>query len=218
MNAKAAMTAFHDNPAIKAKYLARLAAHEAADEIIHGKYWENGKGCAVGCTIHGSDHEKYESELGIPQGLARLEDSLFEGQPKGEAKTFPRRFLEAAKPGADLSRVQWLFLHWLLTEGVAGRDHPLVRDVIKQCANVLVPLAKGEKVDESAARSAARSAESAAWSAACSAESAAKSAARSAESAAWSAAWSAASAAWSAATSAAYKRMADKLLILIAEA
>jgi len=44
------MIAFHGKPEIKEQYLARVRAHAAADEIIHGKYWEGGKGCAIGCT------------------------------------------------------------------------------------------------------------------------------------------------------------------------
>ena len=54
------MEAFHNDPSIKEKYLTRVQAHYKADEIIQGKYWENGKGCAVGCTIHSSDHKNYE--------------------------------------------------------------------------------------------------------------------------------------------------------------
>ena len=191
------MLAFHCDPKIKRKYLARVLAHAKADEIIRGKYWEDGKGCAVGCTIHSPNHDAYETELGIPIALARLEDTLFEGQSNGKAKTFPARFLAAINPGADLSRVHWQFLHWLLTEELAARDHPLVAAAIKQCADVLVPLTKGMPVDRSA-RASARAA-------------AAESAARaSAESAAW-AAESAASAA-----SSAYARMADKLIELLA--
>jgi hypothetical protein len=236
------MLAFHGDPNIKAKYLERVRLHAAADEIIHGKYWGGGKGCAVGCTIHGSNHAAYEKELGIPIALARLEDTLFEGMTNGHSKEFPERFLQAAKVGADLSRVQWHFLYWLLTEELAGRNHDLVRDAVAQCANVIAPLTKGEPIDVNAAVSAARSAaasaesavsaavsaaESAAWSAAVSAaESAAWSAAASAVSAAGSAAWSAESAARSAAWSAwsaaereqAYYRMAEKLLGLMASA
>src|ERR1700674_5587214 len=110
------LLAFHGDPAIKRKYLHRVRAHAAADEIIHGTYWERGKGCAVGCTIHGSNHGTYETELGIPVILARLEDRLFEGMANGDSKAFPARFLAAITPGADLSRVGWQFLYWLLTE------------------------------------------------------------------------------------------------------
>ena len=40
------MLSFHNDPAIKEKYLARLRDHYAADEIVKGHYWENGTGCA----------------------------------------------------------------------------------------------------------------------------------------------------------------------------
>lgn len=83
------MKAFHNDPKIKAKYLKRVRAHAKADEIVKGRYWEDGKGCAVGCTIHSSNHSAYETELGIPRILARLEDTLFENLPNVLAKTWP---------------------------------------------------------------------------------------------------------------------------------
>jgi hypothetical protein len=148
------LRAYHGDLKIKRKYLSRVRAHAKADEIIHGKYWENGKGCAVGCTIHGSNHSEYETALGIPTVLARLEDTLFEGQSNGKAKTFPARFLSAIKPGADLSLVSWKFLHWLLTEELAGRDHPRVSAVVKQCADAIEPLTKTHHVDKKATNTA----------------------------------------------------------------
>jgi hypothetical protein len=210
------MLAYHDNPATKDAILAQLQGHYDADELIKGVYWEGGKGCAVGCTVHSEDHAQYEPRFGIPQALARLEDRIFEGLPNGRAKEWPLRFMRAIKPGTDLSLVQWKFLHWLMTDATVnpGIDHPLVRDAVTGVAVLLAAWSKGDPIDESArsaARSAAWSAESAAWSAAWSAVSAAWSAAWSAESAAWSAAWSARSAAWSAA----YERMADKLIELL---
>ena len=72
------MLAFHGQAKVKAKYLARVHAHRQADEIVKGKYWSEGKGCAVGCTIHGSDHGRYETELGIPRSIAHIQDRLFE--------------------------------------------------------------------------------------------------------------------------------------------
>lgn len=103
------MKSFHNNPTIKAKYLERITAHEKADEIVKGIYWEEGKGCAVGCTVEKSDgtqHSSFETELGLPEWLARLEDTIFEGLPNEEAKTFPRRFLEAINVGSDLTAVK----------------------------------------------------------------------------------------------------------------
>ena len=114
------MLAFHSQPAIKAKYLERVRMHKKADAIIKGQYWEDGKGCAIGCTLHSSNHLAYETELGIPVQLAYLEDDIFENLPNGHAKEFPERFLKAINPGADLSRVVNKFLVWLLVDGVSG--------------------------------------------------------------------------------------------------
>jgi len=149
------MQAFHNDPAIKQKYLDRVAAHRVADELIKGQGWLEGKGCAIGCTLEAYDHSRYPTELGIPEMLAHIEDCIFEGLPNGDAQAWPERFLSAIEPGADLSLVGWKFLHWLLTDNLIGAyDHELVRDAVQQCAAVLEPLTRGERVDEAAARSA----------------------------------------------------------------
>ena len=118
------MLAYHNSGAkgiaLKKVYVQRVKMHIELDEIIHGRYWENGKGCAVGCTIHGSDHSAYERELGIPRILARLEDRIFEGMRNGDSKEFPLRFLSAIEPGADLSLVWYQFAHWLLVDPEDG--------------------------------------------------------------------------------------------------
>jgi hypothetical protein len=80
------MQAFLNKKSIKTKYVKRLQQHYKQDQIIKGQYWENGKGCAVGCTVHSDSHNCYEIELGIPEWIARLEDTLFEGMPNEEAK------------------------------------------------------------------------------------------------------------------------------------
>jgi hypothetical protein len=161
------MKAYHDNPAIKSSILDVLAEHRVADELVKGQYWENGKGCAVGCTVKSSDHMAYETKFGIPVMLARFEDRIFEGLPNEKAMLWPERFMSAIKPGADLSLVGWKFQWWLLTDESVnpGINHPLVKEAVKLCADALYPLTKGQPVDVSAA--------SAAWSAAWSAESAA---------------------------------------------
>ena len=114
------MLAFLNDPAVKRTYLARVKAHAKADEIRHGYYWEHGKGCAVGCTIHGSDHSKYETELGIPRILAKLEDVLFERMNNGHAKEFPLQFLSAIQVGADLSNVWNQYAQWMLLDPEYG--------------------------------------------------------------------------------------------------
>ena len=229
------LIAYKNNPEVKAKVLAQLEAHRAADQIVKGQYWEHGKGCAVGCTVHSDDHMAYERRFGIPVMLARLEDCIFEGLPNERALDWPLQFMAAIKPGQDLSLVGWKFQHWLLTDEKVnpGINHPLVCEAVKACADVLAPLIKGNPVDGSAARSAAESARSAAesarsavWSAAVSARSAASASsassavsaaesARSAESAAESARSARSAESASSASSAAYVLMADKLIELI---
>ena len=114
------MEAFHNDSLIKEKYITRLQAHYQADEIIKGQYWKNGKGCAVGCTIHSSNHEEYESKLGIPKDIAHLQDLIFEGLPNKLAKQFPLEFLSSINVGADLKNVKNLFTIWLLTDQKYG--------------------------------------------------------------------------------------------------
>lgn len=109
------LVAFKGKAAVKEKYLARVQRHYDADEITQGIYWENGKGCAVGCTMEqGGDgvHQAMEDTLGIPKELAYLEDRLFEELKNDDAKEFPLRFLKAIKPGADLSLVVAKFVVW----------------------------------------------------------------------------------------------------------
>jgi len=114
------LLAFHSDPKIKEKYLNRLKEHHAADEIIKGQYWNKGKGCAVGCTIHSGKHKNYETELGIPKILARLEDVIFENLPNKNAQVWPIDFLSAIEPGSDLSMVWPKFALWLLIDPEFG--------------------------------------------------------------------------------------------------
>jgi len=128
------MKAFHNNPLTKVKYINRLKDHYEADEIIKGTYWEKGKGCAVGCTVHSWNHLSYETELGIPQVLARLEDEIFEGLPNKLAKEFPLQFLSAINVGADLAKVWNYFAIWLFTDAEYGmlqfaKNKKVVQDI-----------------------------------------------------------------------------------------
>jgi hypothetical protein len=110
------LVAFHGKQETKTKFLERVRAHREADELIKGIYWEKGKGCAVGCTVHSDDHGAYEKQLGIPRVLARLEDGLFEALPNGDAMLWPERFLSAIQPGADLSLIWPRFAVWMLVD------------------------------------------------------------------------------------------------------
>ncbi len=118
------MIAFHNDPTIKDRLLANLTAHAKADSLVHGHYWQGGKGCAIACTLVDFDkdaarqgsHGAYEKHFGIPRIIARLEDRIFEGLKNGKAKEWPLRFTQAIQPGADLSMVWPRFALWMLTE------------------------------------------------------------------------------------------------------
>lgn len=224
------MKSFHNNPKIKAKYLRRVNNHFKADQIVKGSYWENGKGCAVGCTIHSDQHKNYETELGVPEWLARLEDTIFEGLPNDLAKTWPGEFLKAIPIGKDLNSIRSEYVSFVLRSNYENFDvlkYSHIKDIIETCANLYDQgkLPEVHKEEFSAARSSARlaarlAAESAARSIAKSAAGLTTRSAWSAWSAAWSAAWSTAGSAawavmWSGAESAAYVKYADKLLEML---
>jgi hypothetical protein len=239
------LIAFHGDANVKDKYMKRLEAHKAADEIIKGLYWKDGKGCAVGCTVHSGNHANYETELGIPRILARLEDGIFESLQNGRAKEWPIQFLSAINVGADLSNVWPQFAVWMLVDETWGVLHFARKEKTKEAIVAIAKFyqegkfAKKEyyseirKLRTSAAASAASAAAASAADAASYAAAAAASAADAADAAdaasdAAAAAASAAAAAASAAdaASAAYadarnkwrEAQADKLLELLRNA
>ena len=120
-NPRPALLAYHGDPAIKAKYLARMREHRRLDQIAQNYgYWKDGRGCAVGCTIHGESHAAYPIEIGVPEELAHLEDWLFENLPREDAHEWPERFLDAIAVGADLSRVYDYWSAWNLVDPQYG--------------------------------------------------------------------------------------------------
>jgi hypothetical protein len=211
------LRSFHGDPKIKEVYVDRIKAHHAADTLVQGSYWDPAtrRGCGVGCTIEGSDHSRYETILGLPEWLARIEDLIFEGLPVAEAKDFARDFLDAIPVGSDLTRVRWRFQAALMEENLATVAGLAMDDEIRNrvVGAILAVLELNKRaveigsIDESAAAAAAESAAAAAavsasWSASWSSAAA---------SASWSASWSAAaeSAAWSESWSAASKSCRD---------
>lgn len=88
----------------KAMYLERVRRHREADELIRREGWTGSRGCAIGCSIHEYNHNKYSALIGVCKPTARLIDWLFENMPDGHLM-FPERVLSSIEPGADLSRV-----------------------------------------------------------------------------------------------------------------
>jgi hypothetical protein len=163
------MEAYHNNPELKTQFVALIAAHEAADEIIQGTYWNDGRGCAVGCSIDSlnritgeryshDSHVAYEALIGVPHVLARLEDGIFEGLPLDMAKTWPRCFAEAIRPGADLSGVWPRFAAWLLVDAEHGvirfAKNERQRTAIQAVADLYSRQIAGETISKNMWRSA----------------------------------------------------------------
>ncbi len=217
-----ALIAYKNDPVLKKKFVAEIIKHRKADQITQRTYGEeNGKwkGCAVACSLRSlailererlvttyDQHAEYETKLGIPEWLARLEDTIFEGLPVEDAKKWPEQFSEAIPVGANLEPVKWKFCAVILKENIdrvltlkiADDLKKQVVDAIQDVLSLHENAVKIGKWDESAVRSAAESAAESAWSAAASAARSASESARSASESARSAAESAARSAWSA--------------------
>ncbi|MGN6347059.1 MAG: hypothetical protein ACTHME_05090 [Candidatus Nitrosocosmicus sp.] len=200
------MLAFHNDESIKNKYIQRLIEHYKADEIIKGIYWENGKGCAVGCTIHSSSHIKYEEELGIPIWLAKVEDAIFEGLPNEIAKEWPIKFLESIKVGSDLNKIKIHFLIFVIESIINKFDHKKFPKIKESIENILSFLKNNNNYSCSdyAASTAAATAAYDAAAAAAAASATATATATAAYAASYAAAASASAAAAYAATAASY--------------
>ena len=115
--AKQTLIAYHGDHAVKLKYVGRMLAHQEADEIIHRIYWEGGKGCAIGCTVHSDNHAAYETELGMPEWFAHLDDKIFEGMSDAVSRRFPLRLLSAIPVGfAEWDRLYHEFCAYVLRD------------------------------------------------------------------------------------------------------
>ena len=204
---------FHGDKAIKKKYVDRVIMHQKADHLIHGNGWlpDLQKGCAVGCTLEAYDHSRYPVELGIPEWLARVEDTLFEGMSLDKSKTWPEKFLKAIPVGVDLEKIKVKFLIVVLEDSLVSmkrvkfdkKANPQVVAALKGSKIAVELMIKAHKSGDAEKINAAADAADAAGSAADAAD-AAGSAARSARSAAAYAARSAADAAGNAAYAAAF--------------
>ena len=152
VDGRCSVRAFHGNKDIKDALIAQLEAH----------YWEEGKGCAVECTVHGGKHSDCESLYGIPEVLARLEEGIFELLDNKERKSFALQFIRAIPVGADLSFVWPKFAVWLMEKCEPFDQCNSVRKVKKLYERIV----QGEKVttaDAAAAYAAADAASDAAY-------------------------------------------------------
>ncbi len=190
MKKQTQLQAYFNDKTIKEKYVKRIVCHRKADELIHGKYWENGKGCAIGCILEEPEgcHKLFESELGLPVWLAHVVDYLFEAMRNGKAKEFPEQVLKSIKIGVNLDITYHKFCLFLLKEVCKNTGNEIVKPSIDKVVELHTRILTYNKLDVVTNQE---------WSAA---ESAVESAAR------------------SAARSAAIRKISDKLILLLKEA
>lgn len=136
------VTAWHNDPDLKAEVLARMIAHREADEIIQGVYQDldpnlasGYRGCLIGCTLpklkdrwsmSETWQELVEKYYGIPAAVGYLLDYTFESLDYGDHAAFAVNSIEAIPIGADLTAVPDLFVLELLAEAAKRLDGPAV--------------------------------------------------------------------------------------------
>ena len=135
------MKAFTDTTITKAELLKELKWHQAQDNFVRGRYFSDGKGCAVGCSLESiarikgvslfrgfGHHKLYERHMGIPEWLAHVEDALFERMGLERSKTWPIEFIEAISEGADLEKAKAPFMIAVLEEALGCFNHTAFPD------------------------------------------------------------------------------------------
>lgn len=123
MNKSNKLIAFHNDEAIKAKYLARLREHQTSEGFtLCGDRWiaSMKMGSPAGCTIQSNSMEEYEDQLGIPKELAILQDRIFVRLGTGRRAEWPEQFLSTIQVGSDLSQVFSKITVWLLVDPADG--------------------------------------------------------------------------------------------------
>ncbi len=117
------LLSYKNDPKIKESLYKRMNQHIIADELLQGATGQNNKGCTVWCALNNGDisygyrHDKFPEILGLPEWLARLQDTVFEGLSVEESKKFSLAWIDAIPVGKDLTKVKYQFLKWVLKDG-----------------------------------------------------------------------------------------------------
>lgn len=124
-------TAFYGSQELKDLTLAQVRRHRAADEIIQGTYFANGKGCHLGCLTHSNsgNHGELVELLAIPEEVSHLFEMVFEGLPANDCAQWVEDSTQSIASGADLSRCHHALAAWLLGDEsplAASNQHELV--------------------------------------------------------------------------------------------
>lgn len=135
----------------KEELLNELKEHQRLDNFVQGQYFENGKGCFIGCSLESlgrkkgirvdhSDHLAYEAYFELPEWFARLQDRIFEGLSIEEAKKWSVRCTEAINVGSDLNKIKNSFLIKVIESTFNDYNKEKYSDVYKAQMQVIKSL------------------------------------------------------------------------------
>lgn len=110
------ITAWFGESDLKSAVMERLREHRRMDTIVQGVYFNDGRGCHLGCITHASKntHRVAERLFGIEQRVGYWLEIIFERLPKEDCAAWVLESTEAIPVGADLSRCHHHFCAWLL--------------------------------------------------------------------------------------------------------
>ena len=159
------------NAELKQHWVDEMQAHQDADRLRSGDFWDGEKGCFFGCAMQSSDStlEKAIEAMELPSWLVYLAEAIFENLDEGseEQLNFPVELCKAIPVDADIDKVNHLIAIDRLTP--LAHKHISVRAAIERVIRLHKKALTCRVSDDdwSAARSAAYSAaDSAAYSAA----------------------------------------------------
>lgn len=109
---------FHNNAAIKERCLERVRAHVEADRQRPKGCWVLGTGRVIPWTVNSKDHNACETELALPEWLARLEDELFGWMLPEAAYSFAVNLIDMIPVGVDLQPVRWQLCAHLMQQNI----------------------------------------------------------------------------------------------------
>ena len=145
------LLSFHNKPDLKQQYLKRVISHYKKNEITATETWSNGKGNAIGCTVHSINLIEFEKQLGIPQLLGYIENKIYLGLEPKQAPKFPSEFLSNVPIGKNLKPVALKFLAWILEQSDAKiKSLPknyVARLIIKETIETIRGLISGKEMN-----------------------------------------------------------------------
>lgn len=161
--------AFYGDAALRDAVVARVRGHIENDRILsYGgggplSDAENRRYSLMAAALESADVRRYEGTLGIPAEAARLAEVVHslsmreievagakQYHLRGTASRYPLEWLEAIPLGADLGTLTSRFIHWYLTDLVAGtylyesRVIPEARDLAERVARLHERQATGD--------------------------------------------------------------------------